>query len=466
MSLALMIDGRAVDCPARLEVRNPATGEVFANVPNAGAGELDLAVAAARRAFPGWRSLAWSDRQALIVRIGEIISAHADELAAMLTREQGKPGEQAMSEITLAAQWCHATATLELPERVIEEGKGRRRFTRYEPIGVVAGLSPWNFPVLLSIWKIAPALLAGNCLVLKPSPFTPMTMLRIGELLREVLPPGVLNLICGDDALGPLMTEHPGVDKVSFTGSTATGRKVMASAAPTLKHLTLELGGNDAAIVLPDIDIPSTAEKLFWAAFLNSGQVCLAAKRVYVHDSIYDEFRDALAALVTTIPLGDGSEQGVALGPVQNRPQFDRVMSLVGDCERAGYHLIRGHAPGGSGYFIPLTLVDNPADDSRIVREEQFGPVLPLLRYHDVEEVVRRANDTDMGLAGTIWARDARQAMALAERLETGNVWINEAAGVSPFSTFGGHKQSGLGTENGVEGLMSYTVAKSYLLVD
>ncbi|EHJ59462.1 aldehyde dehydrogenase family protein [Novosphingobium pentaromativorans] len=269
---------------------------------------------------------------------------------------------------------------------------------------VVAGISPWNFPVVLSIWKIGPALLTGNTMVLKPLPFTPMTVLRIGELVRDFVPAGVLNVIAGGDALGPMMTAHPGFDKVSFTGSTATGSRVMQSAAPTLKRLTLELGGNDAAIVLPDVDIAETAQKLFWSAFTNSGQVCVAtkhAKHAYVHEDIYDQFRDALSELVASTPMGDGSKQGVALGPIQNRPQYDRVEDLVRDFEVQGYHLIQGTAPDGEGFFVPATLVDNPPEESRIVQEEQFSPVLPIIKFSSVDNVVEKVNGTERLLSYT-----------------------------------------------------------------
>lgn len=463
-TLTMTIGGKSALSASRLDVRNPATGQVFAAVPDAGAAELEVAVAAARAAFPGWRDTPWATRAAIVNRIGETIAANAAELAAMLTREQGKPAEQAQFEVMAAAQWCQATATLTLPDREIEAGPGRRQVTRYVPIGVVAGISPWNFPVVLSIWKIAPALLAGNTLVLKPSPFTPMTVLRIGELVRDFVPAGVLNVITGGDALGPLMTAHPGFDKVSFTGSTATGRRVMESAAPTLKRLTLELGGNDAAIVMPDVNVPETAEKLFWSAFTNSGQVCVATKRAYVHNDIYDAFRDELAKLAAAVPMGDGSQQGTALGPIQNKPQYDRVKGLLADCEAKGYRLLQGDAPNGDGFFVPVTLVDNPPEDSRIVQEEQFGPILPLVRFTDVQDAIAKANATDMGLAGTVWSADTDAAMRIAERMDTGNVWINEGLALSPFAAFGGRKQSGVGVENGIEGLMAYTEPKTFLV--
>ncbi|MCB2073744.1 MAG: aldehyde dehydrogenase family protein [Novosphingobium sp.] len=459
--LTLTIGGKPVDTKARLEVRNPASGDVFADVPDAGRAELDQAVAAARAAFAGWRDTPWAERQALVSRIGDVLKENAEELARMLTREQGKPTAQALGELSGAAGWCKATASLDLPDRVIEDNDSRYCVTRYEPIGIVGGISPWNFPVLLSTWKIAAALVTGNTLVLKPSPFTPMTVLRLGELLRDVVPPGVLNVISGGDALGPMMTEHPGIGKISFTGSSATGRKVMASAAGNLKRLTLELGGNDAAIVFPDVDVEATAKKLFWSAFSNSGQVCIATKRAYVHDDIFEPMVSALTALVRSTPMGDGSQQGNALGPIQNQPQLERVRELVDASQQAGDTLVQGKAPADGGYFVPLTLVVEPQEDSPIVVKEQFGPVLPLLRFSDEDDVVARANRSDMGLAATVWTADEDRGLRIAGKLETGSVWINESMAISPLAPFGGRKQSGVGVENGIEGLMAYTEPKT-----
>ncbi|NBR31134.1 MAG: aldehyde dehydrogenase family protein [Sphingomonadaceae bacterium] len=461
LKLTMTIDGVPATVGAFLEVRNPATGAVIAAVPDAGEAELNAAVAAAREAFIAWRHTSWGERAAIVSRIGDTIGQNAAELSAMLTREQGKPADQAMTEIMTAAHWLRSTATLTLPDRETETAPGRKHITRYVPIGVVAAISPWNFPVALSAFKIAPALLAGNTMVLKPSPFTPMTVLRIGELVRDFVPAGVLNIISGGDALGPMMTAHPGVDKISFTGSTATGKRVMAAAALGLKRLTLELGGNDAAIIMPDVPIEETAQKVFRSAFVNSGQVCIATKRAYVHEAIYDEFRDALARLVVSAKVGDGSEPGITHGPIQNRLQFGRVNDIVADCEAHGFAMIRGEATAGTGYFLPLTLVDNPPPESRIVKEEQFGPILPLIRFSDVDEVIAWANDSDMGLAGTIWSRNIDAALKLADRMETGNVWINEALALSPYAAFAGHKQSGLGVESGIEGLMAYTEPKT-----
>jgi acyl-CoA reductase-like NAD-dependent aldehyde dehydrogenase len=330
--------------------------------------------------------------------------------------------------------------------------------TRHVPIGVVAAIAPWNFPMTLAIWKIAPALLTGNTVVLKPSPFTPLTSLKMGELFRDLLPPGVLNVVCGGDRLGPWLTEHPDIGKIAFTGSTATGRRVMQSASGRLKRITLELGGNDAAIVLPDVDVRETAAKLFWGAFRNSSQYCLATKRLYVHEAIYGEFAAALVDYARGVVVGDGAQPGTGLGPIQNRPQYERVKDLIADARRNGVRFLAGgDIPEGKGYFVPVTILDNPPDAARSVVEEAFGPVLPLLRYRDVDEVVRRANDTDYGLGGSVWSRDLSLARSIARRLETGTVWINHIHAMSPDVPFGGRKQSGLGVENGQDGLLEYT---------
>ena len=462
LHLPMTINGVDAEAAATISVVNPATGDVLGTVPDAGEAELDAAIAAARAAFPAWSRLPYAERQAKVAAVGQVITDNAAELIRLLTQEQGKPVGQAEMEIGGAAQWAPAIASYEIPVEVLEDTPEHRVETRHVPIGVVGAISPWNFPVMLSVWKIAPALLAGNTMVLKPSPFTPFAVLRLAQLLRGVLPDGVLNVITGGDALGPLMTRHPGFDKISFTGSTATGRQVMASAAPTLKRVTLELGGNDAAIVLPDVDVPSTAEALFWSSFGNSGQICVATKRAYIHEDIYEPMKAALAAVAAAVPMGPASEHGSVLGPVQNKQQFQRVQGLIADCEANGYDLIRaGSAPTGNGYFVPVTFVDNPPETSRIVQEEQFGPVLPLLKFRDIDDVIDRANASDYGLAGSVWSDDEELALSIADRLETGTVWINEAQALTPFTVFGGHKQSGLGRENGLAGLLEFTNSKT-----
>jgi acyl-CoA reductase-like NAD-dependent aldehyde dehydrogenase len=458
----MTIDGAGRIGDAVLEIVNPATEDIVARAPNASRQDLDDAVAAARRAFPKWRDLPIEERRAAVAKIGELIGVHAEAFARLLTLEQGRPVSKAIEEVQAAAFWCQAVSQQEIPTLVNEETAERRSVTRYVPLGVVGGIVPWNFPILLGIWKIASALLTGNCIVIKPSPFTPLTMLKIGELARDHLPAGVFSVVSGGDDLGPWLTEHPGIDKVSFTGSSATGRRVMASAAATLKRLTLELGGNDAAIVLPDADPAVVAEKLFWSAFSNTGQVCIATKRLYIHEDIYDAVATALVTIAAKVKVGDGLEQGTDIGPIQNRQQYDRVRDLIADAKAAGLtFLAGGEIPDGKGYFIPISIVDNPPEDSRVVVEEAFGPVLPLLKYADIDEVIKRANASDYGLAGSVWTSNPAKGAEVAAKLDTGTVWVNEFQYVVPWAAFGGHKQSGVGIENGQDGLLEYTNAQT-----
>ncbi len=455
---AMTIGGRAVRATQTFDVVDPAIGRVFAQAPDASDAQLDAAVQAARDAFPAWAARPWGERQAMLARVAGIYMANQEELARLLTREQGKPLARARSEVAVAAHWYAEFAKMALPELVLQDTAQARVAVRRVPVGVVGAMVPWNYPVVLAAWKIAPGLLAGNTMVLKPSPFTPLVTLRLGELLREVLPPGVLNIVSGGESLGPRMSAHHGFDKLSFTGSSATGRAVMRSASGTLKRLTLELGGNDAAIVMPDVDVDAVAKELFWGAFVNSGQICIAAKRLYIHEAIYARMAKALVALAEATRMAPGDAEGAELGPVQNRRQFDRLRELLADCRQRGLRLLSGGEPAsGPGYFFPVTLVDNPPDDARVVREEPFGPILPLLKFRDVDEVVARANASEYGLAGSVWCRDEAQALAIARRLETGTVWINEIQTASPHKPMAGHKQSGLGVENGLEGLMTYT---------
>ncbi len=454
----MTINGRAESADSTFEAYNPATEEVIATVPDASRAQLDAAVEAARQAFPAWSARPLAERQAFVAKIGDAIEANAEEFMRLLTSEQGKARAGAEWEIGGSAIWCREIAKQELPVHVAEETEDRVVETRRVPLGVVGAITPWNFPVLLAIWKIAPALVAGNTMVLKPSPFTPLCTLKLGELLRDILPAGVLNVVSGGNDLGAWMTAHPDIAKISFTGSTATGRKIMESSSVNLKRITLELGGNDPAIVLPDVDPKSLAKELFWASFQNSAQFCVAAKRLYIHEDIYDDLRDALVDYAKTVKVGDGSQQGTDLGPIQNRMQFEKLKELLGDAKASGLNaVLGGEIPEGTGFFVPVTIYDNPPEDSRVVREEAFGPVLPLLKFTDVEEVIARANDTEYGLAASVWSNDSEKAKAIASRIEAGTVWINEIHSFSPHVAFGGHKQSGVGIENALDGLAEYT---------
>ena len=453
----MTIDGNSIAGDTSFGVINPATGAVFAQAPACSRAQLDAAMDAASRAFRPWKRDG-DARRAALVACAEAIKARVGELAPILTQEQGKPLARAAEEVIGAAVWLQYTASLAIPVEVVQDDANVRIEVRRRPYGVVGAITPWNFPVLLGVWKIAPALLAGNTMVLKPSPYTPLSTLKLGEILRDAVPPGVLNIVSGNDALGAWITAHPAVRKVSFTGSVATGKKVAAACAPDLKRMTLELGGNDAAIVLDDADPQQIAEKLFWGAFSNSGQICSAIKRLYVHESIHQPVVDAMATVAAATKVGNGLEAGTLLGPLNNKMQFDRVNELVEDAKKHGGRCATGGAPlAGGGYFIPPTLVTGLGEGSRLVDEEQFGPALPIVTYRDVDDAIERANGTMYGLSGSVWSSNVARATEVAGQLECGTAWVNQHLAIVPNAPFGGAKWSGIGVENGPWGLLGFT---------
>ncbi|MCG2840964.1 aldehyde dehydrogenase family protein [Sandaracinobacter sp. RS1-74] len=452
----LVIAGKLVAGAQTMPVVNPATEAVIAQCPRADPKQLDEAVSAAKAAFPGWSQTPIAERRGALMRVADEMEARTEELARLLTAEQGKPLDKALEEIGGSVFILRALASLELPEKLLyEDADGRFVEQRY-PLGVVAAITPWNFPISLLVVKVPPALLAGNTVVAKPAPTTPLTSLRLAEILNRHLPPGVFNMIVDANDLGGQLTAHPDVAKISFTGSTATGRKVMASASSLLKRITLELGGNDAAIVLDDADPKATAKSLFEGAMVNSGQVCLAIKRAYVHESQYDAICDELAELSRQAIVGEGTQQGTEYGPLQNRAQYERVRELIDDAASRG-KVLGGEELDRPGYFIRPAIIRDIDDDARIVREEQFGPVLPVLRYADIDDAVKRANDSEQGLGGTVWSADTARALEVASRLNTGMVWINSHMNINPFVPMGGAKQSGMGQELGQAGLEEFT---------
>ncbi|TDZ33666.1 putative aldehyde dehydrogenase FUS7 [Colletotrichum spinosum] len=462
-----IIDGKLETTSKTRHSLNPSTLEPNPEVPLSTAEDVDRAVQAAKAAQETWAETPYEERKKAVAKLGDLIEENIDELALLLTKEQGKPLGFAQFEISEAIKHFRGVPTLPFPEEVVSDDPDRRVITRYVPLGVAVGIVPWNFPVLLASGKIAPALITGNAFILKPSPFTPYCDLKMAELAQQVFPPGVFQALSGDDNLGPWLTSHPGVDKVSFTGSTATGKRVMESCAKTLKRVTLELGGNDAAIVLPDVDIKAVAPKIVTLALYNSGQVCIAIKRIYIHESIYDELVAEMASVVKSLPVGDGQQEGTMLGPVQNQMQFERVRDLLRDIEEQRHKLAAGStapASGGKGYFITPTMVDNPPDNSRIVVEEPFGPVFPVLKWSDEGDVVRRANDTLMGLGASVWSKDLDRAQTIARKLKAGNVWINTHLELQYDAPFGGHKQSGIGYEYGAGGLKAYCNTQSMFI--
>lgn len=462
----LLIAGERVATSSHAEVRNPSSGDIVGYMPLAGEAELDQAVAAAGESFKTWSQTPDEHRAGACRALAEKIAEHAEELAQILTREQGKPlnGLGSRFEIGGALAWTRHTAELNLPVEILQDDNEGRVELHRKPIGVVGSITPWNWPVMIACWHIVPAVRAGNTVVIKPSPLTPLSTIRLVEIINEVLPPGVVNVVTGENEIGAALSAHPGIAKMTFTGSTETGKKVMASAVATLKRLTLELGGNDAGIVLADADPSRIAEGLFWGAFINNGQTCAALKRLYVHDSIYEDVCAALTDYAGKIAVGDGLDETSILGPVQNEMQFNKVRELVDDARAKGGRILVGGAPlERPGYFYPITLVADVDHGVRLVDEEQFGPVLPIIRYTDIDEVIARANANPAGLGGSVWSADADKARRYALQLECGSVWINKHGTIQPNAPFGGVKQSGIGVEFGVEGLKEFTTIQTVL---
>lgn len=453
----MTIDGERVRGGEAYGVVNPATGAVFDDAPLCSPAQLEAAMGAADCAYRMWRADETARRDALI-NCADIVARSAEELGRLVTLEQGKPLAKAIREANGAAAWLRFNARVELAPELVHDADGLRFEVWRRPYGVVAAITPWNYPLIVAAGKIGAALRAGNTVVLKPSPFTPLATLRLGELLREAVPRGVLNVISGGDELGQSMVRQPLVRKISFTGSVAAGKHIMGAACEDLKRVTLELGGNDAAIVLDDVDVASTAPRLFWGAFQNSGQVCSAIKRLYAHERIYQPLAAALTELARNARLGDGLDPATELGPVSTQPQFERIQELVADARAGGSQVRIGGAPAGSrGYFFAPTLLENLTETARVVVEEQFGPVLPLMPFSDVADALERANATRFGLSGSIWSSDAARARALAPELDCGTVWINQHLTVVPAAPAAGHKWSGVGVEGGRAGLLEFT---------
>ena len=456
----LLIDGQLETGEHTLDVVNPATEAVAATCARASHAQLDRAIAAAARAFPAWAARSHAERREALLRVCEIVKANAEELADLLTMEQGKPRKDAIAEVIGFAVFTETFANMEFAPETIEESEARRVEAHRIPLGPVAAIIPWNFPLILLGFKFGPALITGNTLVVKPAPTTPLATLRLAALVKDALPPGVLNVITDANDLGPDLTSHPEIRKVSFTGSTATGARVMASAAETLKRITLEMGGNDAGIVLGDVDPKTVAPQLFASAFGNNGQICIAMKRLYVHESIHDAVCDELAAIAKSQRVGDGTDPETDLGPLQNENQYKRVLELIDDAAKHGNVIAGGEALDRPGYFIAPTIVRDLEEGVRLVDEEQFGPALPVLSFSSPDEVIERVNGVGEGLGGSIWTADPEAGARLAARLDAGTVWVNKHGELDPRIPFSGAKRSGIGTELGVDGVAEFTQRK------
>ncbi|EAW13560.1 aldehyde dehydrogenase family protein [Aspergillus clavatus NRRL 1] len=441
---------------------NPANREPNPEVPVSTQDDLDRAVDAARQAFQKWSKTSFDERRIALSAFADKLEANKDMIAQLLTQEQGKPLSQSAVEVGMATQWTRTLTTTEIPESVIEETEERKIIQRYTPLGVCGGIVPWNFPVLLAVSKIVPAVYTGNTIIFKPSPLTPYCGLKLAELAAQCFPPGVVQALSGGDDLGPMITEHPGIDKISFTGSIPTGKLVMASCAKTLKRVTLELGGNDPAIVCDDVDIDAVVPKVGILSFLCASQICMVIKRLYVHEKIYDEFRDKLVAFVQSLKVGEGTQPDVFFGPVQNSMQYDKAKDLYSSISTEGLKAVLGGTiQDSAGYFITPTIIDNPPESARVVQEEAFAPILPIMKWSDEDDVLARANGTETGLGSSVWSKDPVRARRMADRLESGSVWINSHFDLAPNVPFGGHKSSGIGTEWGLSGLTAYCNSQS-----
>ncbi|MGU3643409.1 aldehyde dehydrogenase family protein [Microbacterium sp. C23T] len=445
-------------------IPDAATRDTIGYAPVHTVTDLEATIAAARAAQPAWNALGHAERSRILNAIADDLEANSEELATILSREQGKPldGPNARFEVGACAAWTrNAADTVLEPEVVFEDGPARAEI-HYDALGVVGAIGPWNWPMMISVWQIAPSLRMGNTVVVKPSSYTPLSVLALVEVFNLHLPDGVLTVVSGNREVGAVMASHPGLDKIMFTGSTEAGRRIVESSARNLARLTLELGGNDPGIVLPGTDVSAIAENLFWGCFINTGQTCAALKRLYVHDSVYDEVVDTLAGLAKAMPMGRGLDAGNVLGPLQNQNQFDIVRDLVDDARTRGARIVAGGEPARDlgPLFYRTTIVADIDDGARLVDEEQFGPAIPVIRYTDLDDAVRRANASEQGLGASVWASDTDAAMDVAKRIQAGTVWINQHGALNPVVPFGGTKQSGYGQEFGVAGLKAVAAPK------
>ena len=455
----LTIDGKAANVDDSFDVVNPATEEVIAKAPNATREHIDAAVHAAHAAAVGWSACSWQQRRVALHGFAASIGENRDSLAELLVLEQGKPISSARAEVQSGIDYINELADIRIDDEVLRDTQEQRILLRHRPLGVVAGITAWNYPVQLATSKLTMALATGNTTIIKPSPYTPLTTLRLGELCRDVFPAGVVNVLSGLDPLGAWIVEHPGISKIGFTGSVPTGQAIMKSGADSLKRITLELGGNDAAIVLDDVDTKATAAKLFDCAFENSGQLCNAIKRLYVHESIFDDIVDELAEFARSKTIGDGMDPATDLGPLQNKNQYKRVIGFLDDIRRTGGEIVTGgDVPDRPGYFVEPAIVTSVAEGSRIVDEEPFGPILPVMSFSDTDEAVDRANGSRFGLGGSVWCDDWHRGDEVARRLQVGTAWVNQHAVLEPSIPSGGAKSSGIGVEYSRLGLLEYTV--------
>ncbi|KAI1368447.1 aldehyde dehydrogenase [Xylaria arbuscula] len=454
-----VIDGQLSGTDRTRRTVDPATLELNPEVPVSTKQDVERAVAAAQKAGEAWAEVPWLDRKKAIEAYAEAVEAHIAEIAEIQVREMGCPLPMAEGDVQWGVGWMRGFCELPQPGDIIESSQDRHVVERYTPIGVAVGIVPWNGPVVLACGKIAPALLTGNTLILKPSPFAPYTCLKLAEIGLQFFPPGVLQALSGEDDLGPWLTAHPAIGKVSFTGSGNTAKRVVEACSSHLKRVSTELGGNDPAIVCDDVDPVVVGRKVATVAMLRSGQFCIAIKRVYIHEKIYDAVLAEIVKYVGTVKVDNGLDEGTVVGPLANEPQYERVKDLLADIEQTKLDVLPKNGQpidGLKGFFIRPIVINNPPDDSRVVVEEPFGPILPVMKWSDEADVIQRANNTEYGLGASVWSGDLVRASRIANKLQAGNVWINTHAEIQASTAFAGHKQSGYGSELGADGLKGW----------
>ena len=456
------VNGTLAEPASSYEIFNPANGQSLGMAPESDEQEVDRAVQSAMLAQKSWAKHSDQERRDIIHKVAQILGENSEYLAELITREQGKPlsGPGSRFEMQACVGWTQVPASLELPPEVVYEDDERKDTLHRVPLGVVAAIAPWNWPLMIAIWQIIPAIRMGNTVVLKPSEYTPIATLEMVRLINQALPAGVLNTVTGDGTIGSKLIHHPDISKIMFTGSETTGRRIIEASAKSLSPITLELGGNDAAIVMPGTNIKNIATDLFWGAFLNMGQTCACIKRLYVHEDDYEAVMTELSAIANEMKIGDGMDESVLIGPLQNKMQFEKVRELVSDAQTSGCDVREFGEVPEQGYFMPLTLVGDIKDGHRLVDEEQFGPALPIIRYRDLEDAIESANRLDAGLGASLWTNTPADASELATQLEAGTVWINQHGAIHPMVPFGGNKASGYGVEFGVEGLKAVTQSR------
>ena len=448
------IQGKAT----QFSIINPANEQVITQISSASLDQVDAAVASAEDAFQQWKQVDDQMINTLFLKIAEDIRLEANAIARLITLEQGKPFALAQTEVATSLYWIEYLVGLTIPTEIIEEHDGKIIQIFNRPLGVIASITPWNWPFMIAVWHIFPALKAKNCVVNKPSEYTPLSTIKLVEIINRHLPAGVCNLVLGKGDVGQALSEHPHIEKVIFTGSTAVGKNILHSTVDTLKSVVLELGGNDVGIVLDDVDIQQVADGIFASSFLNAGQTCASLKRLYVHENIYDLLIEQLIKLCHQQTIGDGLNRETTFGPVQNKYQYIKVKAIIDDALAHGGTIVTSPvALPKQGYFIAPTLMTNVDEGILLVDEEQFGPVLPILKFNNIDEVLEQTNKSNFGLAGSVWTKDLVKAQAIAARIQTGTVWINSHSDLSPAAVFGGWKHSGQGYSFGLDGLLLFT---------